>query len=276
MKKWIYSAIFYLAVVIGGYYIYEAILAEKTDHSDRHNNSVEITGQESSTEGDQDHSHGGNGTHNNEVIVNVTAETDQLVLTLQDSKGMAVTDLEINHEKLVHLIVVDEHLEQYYHLHPEEIAPGKYMVPFEGANGSYKAFVDIKPTHLDYVVEPKPFIIGDGESKEHAHNTLTVDSNLIQNVDGHQVKLLPSKLDSNEDVTLTFEIENAQLEPYLGALGHVVILDEHAEQYLHVHPVNHNQPIFETQFTSPGVYKIWAEFKQNGKVSIFPFVVEVK
>jgi hypothetical protein len=53
-------------------------------------------------------------------------------------------------------------------------------------------------------------------------------------------------------------------------MGHVVILDENAQDFLHVHPANDREPIFETQFKQPGIYKIWAEFKQNGKVRAFP------
>jgi hypothetical protein len=77
-------------------------------------------------------------------------------------------------------------------------------------------------------------------------------------------------------VTLSFSLDKTKLEPYLGAAGHVVILDEKGEHYLHVHPVKENETVFQTEFDRPGVYKIWAEFKQNGKVRVFPFVVEVK
>ncbi|MED4785167.1 hypothetical protein [Brevibacillus choshinensis] len=77
-------------------------------------------------------------------------------------------------------------------------------------------------------------------------------------------------------MTVTFDLVKTNLTPYLGALGHVVILDESAQQYLHVHPAHQEEAIFETQFEQPGLYKIWAEFKQNGKVRAFPFVVQIK
>ncbi|MED4754531.1 hypothetical protein [Brevibacillus choshinensis] len=74
-------------------------------------------------------------------------------------------------------------------------------------------------------------------------------------------------------MTVTFDLDKTNLTPYLGALGHVVILNESAQQYLHVHPAHQEEPIFETQFEQPGLYKIWAEFKQNGKVREFPLIV---
>jgi len=73
-----------------------------------------------------------------------------------------------------------------------------------------------------------------------------------------------------------FELDKTNLTPYFRAMGHVVILDESAQNFLHVHPLNDQEPIFETEFQKPGIYKIWAEFKQNGKVRAFPFVVEIK
>ncbi|MED4586583.1 hypothetical protein P9578_27900 [Brevibacillus choshinensis] len=74
-------------------------------------------------------------------------------------------------------------------------------------------------------------------------------------------------------MTVTFDLDKTNLTPYLGALGHVVILNESAQQYLHVHPAHQEEPIFETQFEQLGLYKIWAEFKQNGKVREFPLIV---
>lgn len=80
----------------------------------------------------------------------------------------------------------------------------------------------------------------------------------------------------NEPVTLSFELDQTNLQPYLGAIGHNVILNKEATDYIHVHPANDNEPIFETQFEQAGTYKIWAECKQNGIVRAFPFGVEIK
>jgi hypothetical protein len=75
---------------------------------------------------------------------------------------------------------------------------------------------------------------------------------------------------------LNFKLDETILEKYLGTAGHVVILNEKVDQYLHVHPKNEQEPIFETQFDQPGRYKIWAEFMQAGKVRVFSYVIEIK
>jgi hypothetical protein len=48
------------------------------------------------------------------------------------------------------------------------------------------------------------------------------------------------------------------------------------KQWYEVHPKNEQDPIFETQFDQPGRYKIWADFKQEGKVRVFSYVIEIK
>ncbi|MEH6947349.1 hypothetical protein V7068_09810 [Bacillus sp. JJ634] len=286
MKKWMFSAVLYLVVVVAGYAVYEAafdvnkgaehdVLKNVAEQKIEEHNSHANAGTKQQHEEDN-HEHGETTSKENEIQVTIEEGNKQLFLTLKDDLGNPVTDLEINHEKLLHLIVVDEHLEQYHHLHPEEIAPGQFKVTSELEEGTYKAFVDIKSTSLQYKVQPIPFIVGNPATSEHAHGSLQVDKELTKTVDENKVSLMTTDLTANEPVTLTFDVYEAVLEPYLGAIGHVVILDEQAEEYLHVHPLHEHDPIFETQFPHPGIYKIWAEFQQDGKVTVYPFVVRVK
>jgi hypothetical protein len=43
-----------------------------------------------------------------------------------------------------------------------------------------------------------------------------------------------------------------------------------------VHPTSEEKTLFETKFDKPGIYKVWGEFKFDGKVGSYPFVIEVK
>jgi hypothetical protein len=75
------------------------------------------------------------------------------------------------------------------------------------------------------------------------------------------------------------------LQPYLGAMGHCVIVSEDGQTYLHSHPEQlfnptpdtHGGPavMFHTIFPHPGLYKIWGQFQRNGKVLVSSFVVNV-
>lgn len=274
MDKWVIGAILYVAVVIGGFTVYENVTADDTQ-------AVALTAHD----GNENHGtqHEGNGAHgtdlhegrNREVHTFVQAGEKEIRIYLKDKAGNPVNELEVNHEKLLHFIVVDEHLQKYFHLHPEQTGEGQFTIKNPLPEGFYQAFIDVKPRDLAYQVTPVPFIVGHPRVSDQ-NPRLEPDHTLTQQIDGETVTLKMSSFAINQPVTLTFELDKTSLTPYLGALGHVVIVDEGAQQYLHVHPAQQEEPVFETRFEQPGIYKIWAEFKQNGKVRAFPFVVEIK
>jgi hypothetical protein len=271
MKKWAISALVYLFVIVGGYYVYASFT-----ETDSHNDTTAPHEQEAESSHGQKHEqnaekHDGE----SEVTPSLQVESGELILTLKDLAGNPVSDLEVNHEKLLHLIVVSTDLKEYQHLHPQTNEPGVFRVPHSLPAGEYKAFVDIKPTGKKYMVAPISFTIGENHN-EHEEDSLTVDTELTKEAGGHTVKLRPSSLKVNEDIQLTFDLAGDTPEQYLGALGHIVILDERGKSYVHVHPLEGNEPVFATKFSKPGVYKIWAEFKFNGQVFVYPFVVEIK
>ncbi|MDE7552966.1 hypothetical protein CN324_15150 [Bacillus anthracis] len=110
---------------------------------------------------------------------------------------------------------------------------------------------------------------------------------VVKSVDDKEIELkIDGKLKAKQETMLTFTFKNAKtkepitdLQPYLGAVGHVVILDKDSKQYVHVHPMVEDakgpEAVFHATFPSPGIYKVWGEFKQNNKVFTVPFVVEV-
>jgi hypothetical protein len=271
MKKWTISALVYLFVIVGGYYVY-ASFTEPESHNDTNTPHK----QEAESSHDQEHEENGeNHDGESEVIPTLQVDNGELIITLKDLEGNPVSDLEVNHEKLLHLIVVSTDLKEYQHLHPQTNEPGVFKVAHALPAGKYKAFVDIKPAGKHYVVTPISFKVGENHN-DLKEDSLTVDTELIKKTGGHTVKLLPSSLKVNEDIQLIFDLGEDTPEQYLGALGHVVILDEKGENYIHVHPLEGNKPVFATKFSEPGIYKIWAEFKFNGQVSVYPYVVEIK
>lgn len=274
MGKWIIfdkrviATILYLTVAIGGFTIYDEYFADKPQTA---------AAQHHGEENGSSHEHGSPSQHDHpsEVVTSVQADKDEIKIFLKDKAGNPVNELEVNHEKLLHLIIVDESLQKYYHVHPEQTGKGEFKIGNMLPEGFYKAYIDMKPKNLEYHVEPVSFVVGTpSESTEKV--ALKPDKELTKIVDGEPVTLKMSSFEVNKPVTLAFDLDKSNLAPYLGAMGHVVILDETGQKFLHVHPANDEDPVFATEFQQPGIYKIWAEFKQNGKVRAFPFVVEIK
>ncbi|RJE86136.1 hypothetical protein D3P07_18820 [Paenibacillus sp. 1011MAR3C5] len=86
--------------------------------------------------------------------------------------------------------------------------------------------------------------------------------------------------------TLVFPYRDADtggpidLEPCPGTGGHCVILDETAQQYVHVHAVEgmsgSGSVMFHAEFPAAGLYKLWGQFQLKGEVLVVPFVIEAR
>lgn len=207
-----------------------------------------------------------------EVFVNASYENGKIYVELQD-KNQEAPELEVSHEKEFHLIVVSEDLSKYKHLHPIQTEKGKFEQEVDLESGMYKLFVDIQPKGLAYQVKPVHIHVDHHTSSEKVG--LQVDREFINTIDGRQVELSIDSLRAHHPTVFTFDTKDISPEPYLGALGHVVILDEKGEQFIHVHPSSDEDTVFETVFHKPGLYKVWGEFKFDGKVIVYPFVIEI-
>lgn len=212
-------------------------------------------------------------------------ENSQLNIEITDAKGKLVKDFELSHEKLLHLIAVSKDLSYFTHIHPQIDGNGKFTIDTTfPSGGEYKLFADFVPkggssTTLSEWVKV--------EGKEKAQEAIKADTKLVKLVDGKEVELTLSSTKAQDEVTLTFNIADAQtkqgisnLEQYLGDVGHVVVLSDDAEKYLHVHPVDEKatgpKAEFMTSFPKSGTYKIWGQFQHQGKVFTVPFVVDIK
>ena len=83
---------------------------------------------------------------------------------------------------------------------------------------------------------------------------------------------------------MTFNVvrgdELVEPDPYLGARGHLVVLREGDLEFLHVHPVGpagEDDPgvRFTAEFPSPGGYRLFFQFRDDGKVHTAEFTREV-
>ncbi len=210
---------------------------------------------------------------------------DHVIRISVTNKGESIKEFEITHEKLLHLIVVSKDLSYFNHIHPEYKGNGVFEVEnYFPAGGEYRMIADFKPKDGDSMSKMEWVTV---EGKAAQLSPVSIDHRFEKMVEGINVSLtVEPGLEAGKELTLQFRLTEGNfkdpitdLEPYLGSIGHVVVLSEDGERYLHVHAVDNqgSGPVafFETTFPQPGVYKIWAQFQRNGNIVTVPFVVDV-
>jgi hypothetical protein len=208
-----------------------------------------------------------------------------LKIQVQNNDGKPIENFDINHEKKLHLIVVNKDLSYFNHIHPEPKVKGMFEITTQfPAGGEYKLFADFVPTGTSAMTKSE-WVKVEGEAA--AAVPIKADTKFTKSVDGKEVTLAADQLQAGKEVTLTFTIKDdltkksiTNLQQYLGSVGHVVILTDDASQYIHVHPLEENamgsDAKFMTTFPKSGVYKIWGQFQHENRVFTVPFVVQIQ
>jgi hypothetical protein len=108
-------------------------------------------------------------------------------------------------------------------------------------------------------------------------------TNAVRIKDGYEIELEAGTPTAETGSSLSFRIKRGgreveDLEPYLGALGHLVALREGDLAYLHVHPTGGAgaQIEFHTEFPSEGRYRLYLQFAHAGVVRTAAFTVEIQ
>lgn len=187
------------------------------------------------------------------------------------SDGEPVTDFEVVHEKRLHLIAVREDFVGYQHVHPELADDGTWTTELRLQPGSWRLYADFRaeggePTVLD----ARLHVDGEGAPEEPRPETR------VATVDGYRVELRGDLVAGGDSVlaprvTRGGEDVTDQLEPYLGALGHLVALRHGDLAYLHVHPEGLD---FHTEVPSKDTYELFLDFKVDGVVRTARFTLD--
>ncbi|WMX45752.1 hypothetical protein [Streptomyces roseicoloratus] len=204
--------------------------------------------------------------------------TSVLKFSIKDAAGRKVTAFTTEHGKELHFIVASRDLTVFRHLHPVKAADGTWSVAADlPAAGAYKAFADFKPAGKN----AKGVTLGVDLAVPGAYTPKPMPPVApTADVDGYQVRL-GGTLDPGKAGELRLTVTKAgkpvtDLEPYLGAYGHLVALREGDLAYLHVHP-NEGGPGPDVSFTatapSSGTYRLFLDFQHEGKVRTAAFTV---
>lgn len=211
-----------------------------------------------------------------EVVVNAAYTSGKVTIKVQDLNNKQVSLAE-THGKRMHLIIISEDFETFLHVHPSENHSGDFETALDLPPGQYMAFVDINPVDMAYAIGPLIITVGEATALPPIDwGILEESDSSTKEAKGKTVTFQHPELIAGKPATLTFNLNGELSLSYLGALGHVVVVDEQGSQFIHVHPVSEDQTVFEAQFPSPGFYKLWVEFKfADTGVIDFPFIVKV-
>jgi hypothetical protein len=200
---------------------------------------------------------------------------------LRDPSGFKVESLLIVHEKPLHLLMVSQDLSWFAHEHPIPGPMGSFELPFAfPAGGRYVLYHDFTPDSSGMQVVPVQL---DVEGPEPPPVPLVVDQVPTKRINGCEVTLSHTPLTPDTECTLSFTITRhgkpvMDLEPFLGAAGHLIVISQDLGVFVHSHPLAMSSgPVleFKARFTRTGLYKAWGQFRHHGQVLTVPFVVEV-
>ncbi|MGY1806344.1 heavy metal translocating P-type ATPase [Blastococcus sp. SYSU D00669] len=224
-------------------------------------------------------------------------EPTRLVVSLRDAaSGEPIEDVTRSHEAWMHLIATREDLGTFAHVHPEPTGrPGELAVSVTF------------PTAGRYIVNTE--FRRQGEMADvHARQVLTVAGPapapvaLVAGPRAVEVGGVRVSLDGSPEVggasDLHFTLTDAatgrpveDLQPYLAAAGHVVVMRADGQTFAHEHAEVTDaagRPLFalpgttfgpelevHAEFPTAGVYQLWAQFRlADGDVITAPFTVQ--
>ncbi len=212
----------------------------------------------------------------------------KLRLTVRDpSSGQPVSSFATIHERLLHLFLVDRQLQYFRHLHPEQLADGSFELREDIPPGQFMVIADFLPlSGRPQMLQRAIVTPGYRGALFSAPPSLTPDLSSDKVEHGVRVKLEANTLKAGKEATLRFTLTDAatnqpisDLEPYLGAPGHVLLVTADLTESNHVHPeepATHGPVItFQPLMPAAGLYKLWLQFQRHGIVSTVPFVIDV-
>ncbi|GIJ08150.1 hypothetical protein ACFFMR_30610 [Micromonospora andamanensis] len=218
------------------------------------------------------------------TLVPVGAPAGEFAFRITGPDGRPVTGYDVTHDERMHLIVARRDLSGFRHVHPELAGDGTWRIasPLDSP-GVWRAFADFTPTGGE------PLTLGVDVTVPGALTERQLPAPASSaTVDGYTVTLSGSP-QPGRTATLTLTVDRdgvpvTDLEPYLGAYGHLVALRRGDLAYLHVHPEGTPgdgrtapgpQVSFATEFPSAGAYRLYLDFRHRGVVRTAEFTVHV-
>ena len=200
------------------------------------------------------------------------------------------------HDKLYHLFVISRDMEEFAHIHPEassrtDRSRSSTRCPSPDTTCCSRTSCRRAAARRSSAT---PIVTAGVETDIIAAQAkLTPDAAWDKTVDGVQGRdpqraadgsgrrgggfAVPLHRCATQDTPVT------DLQRYLGAFGHLLILSEDMTEYVHAHPREETQPdpnapmtggpevLFDALLPKPGRYRAWLQFQRGGKLTTVSF-----
>jgi len=213
----------------------------------------------------------------------------RLQLTVRDrATNEPVTHFDEMHERLMHLFVVSADLQYFDHVHPAPAKDGSFEIPLTLPRaGAYRLVADLLPTGgapqtLQHTMLTSGHMMRTATGPEPQVETLEA-------LDGDvRARLATAGARTGDDAHLVLELSDREndapvvdIEPYLGAWGHMFVASRDLVDVVHSHPLIEETKAggptitFQTLFARSGWYRVWTQVQRRGRLLTFGFTVRV-
>jgi len=191
------------------------------------------------------------------------------------------------HERPFHLFVISRDLEQFAHVHPVQDASGVFELDHPLAPGIYLLIADFLPTGGTSQLVHRMVVTPGYRGPLFALPPALAVGASEQVVSGVRIRMMVESPAPRRPMPIRFEIADASsgapvtdLEPFLGAPGHLLIVDNGLTTAIHGHPEGRVAAAATVTFApvlpASGRYKLWVQFQRRGAVITAPFVIDLR
>jgi hypothetical protein len=186
------------------------------------------------------------------------------------------------HERPFHLFIISRDLSYFDHVHPEQREDGTFVLKQDLPVDEYMLIADFLPAGGTPQMLHRAMVTPGGSL-----HTMGADmraNGREQVSEGLRVTLEADSVVALRRSRLRFVVREAtslepvtDLEPYLGAPAHLLIVNMDLTSAIHGHPEEASSGpsvTLEPVLPLPGAYKLWVQFQRRGRVITVPFVIE--
>ena len=222
-----------------------------------------------------------------EYVVELKRSGTSFRLLVRDpASDRPVRDFEVMHERTFHLFVISQDLEFFAHVHPEfDPASAEFRIELELPKpGMYRVLSDFYPHGgTPQLIAGTLLVPGKGFRLATAVPPTDQQPKRGENV-GVELLLEPQQPLAGFKTMMFFRLSPVDgLEPYLGAMGHMMAASADLIDMMHLHPVYVTDPPgdgskqiqFNIIFPREGMHRVWVQFQRAGVVNTVAFDIPV-